>query len=68
MKYFFWFAFALFVLNAVPCVLFFGSYLAGGEDRKRAIAVRFFRWSALVVLTTFNITIFRHIILIIIHW
>jgi hypothetical protein len=68
MKYFLWFAFALFLLTATPCVLYFASYLATGEDRTRFIAVRFFRWSALVVLTTFNITIFRHIALIIIHW
>ncbi len=68
MKFFFWFAFVLFMLTAVPCVLYFGAYLATGEDRMREIAVRFFRWSSLVVLITFNITIFRHIILIIIHW
>ena len=68
MKFFFWFAFALFVLTALPCVLYFGAYLATGEDRLRTLAVRFFRWSSLVVLVTFNITIFRHIVLIIIHW
>jgi hypothetical protein len=68
MKYFFWFAFVLFMLTAVPCVLYFGAYLATGEDRTRQLAVRFFRWSSLIVLITFNITIFRHIILIIIHW
>ncbi len=68
MKFFFWSAFVLFMLTAVPCVLYFGAYLANGDDRLRAQALRFYRWSALVVLITFNITIFRHIILIIIHW
>ncbi len=68
MKIFLWSAFALFLLTAVPCVLYFGAYLANGDDRLRAQALRFYRWSALVVLTTFNITIFRHIILIIVHW
>jgi|APFre7841882630_1041343.scaffolds.fasta_scaffold12151_3 hypothetical protein len=68
MKYFFWFAFVLFMLTAVPCALYFGAYLANGDDRMRAQALRFYRWSALVVLITFNVTIFRHIILIIIHW
>jgi hypothetical protein len=68
MNPFLWFALVVFVLTALPCVLYFGTYLATGEDRLREMAVRFFRWSALVVLTTFNITIFKHIILIIIHW
>lgn len=68
MNAFLWFALALFVLTAVPCVLYFGAYLSSGENRMREIAVRFFRWSSLVVLITFNITIFKHIILTIIHW
>lgn len=68
MTAFLWFAFALFVLTALPCVLYFGAYLASGEDRLRTMAVRFFRWSSLVVLVTFNISIFKHIILIIINW
>lgn len=68
MTFFFWTAFAVFLLTAVPCVLYFGAYLATGEDRLRAQALRFYRWSALVVLITFNITIFRHIILSIVHW
>lgn len=65
---FLWFALVLFVLTALPCVLYFGAYLATGEDRTRMIAVRFFRWASLVVLTTFNISIFKHIFLIIYHW
>lgn len=68
MTVFYWIAFAVFLLVGVPCVLYFGSYLASGEDRLRLQAVRFFRWSSLVVLVTFNITIFRRIILIIVNW
>jgi hypothetical protein len=68
MKYFLWSALAVFVMMALPCVLYFGAYLATGEDRTREISVRFFRWSSLVVLVTFNISIFRHIILILINW
>lgn len=49
-------------------MVFFARYLATGDDRQRYQAVRFFRWSSLVVLTTFNVTIFRRIILIIINW
>lgn len=65
---FLWFALVLFVLTALPCVLYFGAYLATGEDRTREISVRFFRWASLVVLVTFNISIFKHIILTIINW
>lgn len=68
MTIFYWIAFVLFVVVAVPCVVFFARYLATGDDRQRYQATRFFRWSSLVVLTTFNVTIFRRIILIIINW
>ena len=68
MNLFLRFALALFVMTALPCVLYFGAYLGTGEDRTRQLAVRFFRWASLVVLVTFNITIFKHIVLIIIHW
>ena len=68
MTVFYWIAGILFLLTAVPCVLYFGAHLASGAEGPRLMAVRFFRWSSLVVLTTFNIAIFRHIILIIIHW
>ena len=68
MTVFYWIAFVIFLAVAVPCVLYFARYLASGDDRLRFQAMRFYRWSALVVLTTFNIAIFRHIILIIIHW
>ena len=63
MSPFLWFALAVFVLTALPCALYFAAYLARGDDRLRAQALRFYRWSALVVLITFNITIFKHIIL-----
>lgn len=68
MTVFYWIAGILLLLNAVPCIFFFAAHLASGEERPRLIAVRFFRWSSLVVLTTFNVSIFRHIILILIHW
>jgi len=68
MNLFLWFALVLFVGTALPCVLYFGAYLATGEDRTRLLAVRFYRWASLVALATFNISIFKHIILIIIRW
>jgi hypothetical protein len=63
MNPFLWFALAVFVAMALPCVLYFGAYLATGKDNLRTLAIRFYRWSSLVVLITFNITIFKHIIL-----
>ena len=56
------------MLTALPSAVYFGTYLFTGEHHPRVQAVRFFRWATLVVLITFNISIFRHIVLIIIHW
>jgi hypothetical protein len=63
MNPFLWVALALFVLTALPGVLYFGAYVATGQEHLRTRALRFYRWSSLVVLVTFNITIFKHIIL-----
>ena len=68
MTVFYWIASILFLAVAAPCAFFFARYLATGDDRLRFQAVRFYRWAALVALTTFNISIFRRIILIIINW
>jgi hypothetical protein len=68
MTVFYWIASILFLAVAAPCAFFFARYLATGDDRQRFLAVRFYRWAALVALATFNISIFRRIILIIIHW
>ena len=68
MTVFLWIALVLFLLTALPCVVYFGAYLFTGEAHPRIQAVRFFRWSSLIVLIAFNISIFRHIVLIIIHW
>ena len=68
MTVFYWIAAILFLAVAAPCAFFFARYLAIGDDKQRFQAVRFYRWSALVALTTFNVSIFRRIILIIINW
>lgn len=68
MTVFYWIAFILFLGAAAPCAFLFARYLATGDDRQRFQAVRFYRWAALVALTTFNVTIFRRIILILINW
>ncbi len=63
-----WIALALFMAAALPAVVSFMLYLGNGNDLLRERAARFYRWAVLVVLVTFNIAIFKHIILIIIHW
>ena len=68
MTVFYWIAFVLFVILAVPCVFFFARYLATGDIRLRLQSVRFFRWASLVVLATFNVTIFARIVLILVNW
>ena len=40
-----------FLAVAAPCAFFFARYLATGDDKQRFQAVRFYRWSALVALT-----------------
>lgn len=63
MSIFLWIAFGVFVTVAVPSLLFYVAYLFTHLDRMRELAVRFFRWALLVVLLTFNISIFWHIVL-----
>ena len=65
---FLWIALALLLLNAVPALVSFALYLGSGSAVWLERALRFYRWSVLVVLTTFNITIFKHIIVTIINW
>ena len=64
----YWISFVLLLLTALPSAGCFVAYLTTGTDHWNTLAVRYFRWAVLVVLITFNISIFRHIILIIIHW
>lgn len=68
MKILFWIALPILLAVAVPSVVFWVRYLASGDEAQRALALRFYRWSALVVLTTFNIAIFSHIVQTIIDW
>lgn len=58
---FLWIALALLVLTGVPAAVSFALYLTSGSDLWQARAVRFWRWAVLVVLITFNVTIFKHV-------
>lgn len=60
---FLWFAVAMLVLTAVPATVSFALYLGTGIDLWQARALRFWRWAVLVVLITFNVTIFKHVFL-----
>ena len=65
---FFWIALLLLVATAGLAIVSFALYLGSGMALWQERAVRFFRWAVLVVLATFNITIFKHIVVAIIHW
>ena len=64
----FWVACALLLLTAVPALVSFVLYLGSGSSLWQERALRLYRWAVLVVLVTFNITIFKHIILTLVHW
>ena len=65
---FFWIALLLLVVTGGVAIVSFGLYLGSGMALWQERAVRFFRWSVVVVLATFNVTIFKHIVMTIIHW
>jgi hypothetical protein len=58
-----WFAALLLAATALPSAWYFVAYLATGTHMHRVWALRFYRWAALVVLATFNVLIFKHIVL-----
>lgn len=68
MRVFYWIALVVFLLVAVPSAGFFARYVATGDDRYRNLALRFYRWAALVALTTFNVAIFADIVETIVTW
>jgi hypothetical protein len=59
---FYWVAGILLALTALPSAFFFVLYIVSGEDGCQRRATMFYRWAALVALTTFNIVIFKHVI------
>jgi hypothetical protein len=61
MKVVFWIGGISFVLTAIPCVIFFAAYLSTGETVPKERALKFYRWAALAVLSTFNIWIFKRV-------
>ena len=65
---FFWIALLLLALTGGAAIVSFALYLGSGMALWQERAVRFFRWAVVVVLATFNIAVFRRIVLILIHW
>ena len=61
MTWVFWISGVLLLPLATATVVFFGMYIASGEDSYKARAVVFYRWSVVVVLGTFNIWIFTRV-------
>ncbi len=68
MTVFYWIAFAVFMVVALPCAFLYVRYLLSGKDLYWQQAVRFYRWSALVALATFNFAIFAGIVQTLIDW
>ena len=68
MTRFFWIALLLLALTGGAAIVSFALYLGSGIALWQERAVRFFRWAVVVVLATFNIAVFRRIVLILIHW
>jgi hypothetical protein len=62
MTVFYWIAGILLALTALPSAFFFVLYIMSGEEGCQRRAAAFYRWAALVALTTFNIVIFKHVI------
>ena len=57
----YWLAGILLLLFLLASAVFFVLYLGTGENIPRQRAVMFFRWGVLVVLTTFNIVVFKRV-------
>ena len=62
MKVLYWICAILFALTAVPSLVFFGLHIATGEHVPRQRATALYRWAVVVVLTTFNLWIFKRVI------
>lgn len=63
MVVFWWVMGVLFALTAVPTVLYFVLYITTGEEGCERRYKAFYRWALLIFMLTFNITIWRHVIL-----
>ena len=61
MKYLFWIAGIALIPLVGAMLVFFGLYLSTGEEVPKKRAVVFYRWSAVVMLGTFNIWIFTRV-------
>ena len=59
MKFIFIFSAVLTALTLAASMLFWSVHAATGEHTARQRAVGFFRWTVVVVLTTFNLWIFN---------
>ena len=62
MKWVFWISGLLLLPLATTMLVFFGLYIAHGDDLYKERATIFYRWSVVVVLGTFNIWIFTRVI------
>ena len=62
MKFFWWIAGSIFMVSFAASTGAWMAYVFSGEDRYQDIARGAWRWTVVLGLGIFNITIFKHII------
>lgn len=68
MTVFWWIVGVLLLGTGGTAGVAFAAYVSSGEDRYLGIARAAWRWTVVVALGAFNITIFKHIVLTLINW
>lgn len=63
MLVFWWVMGILFAATAIPSAFFFVLYLSSGEPGCERRYRFFYRWALLIFMVTFNLTIWRHVVL-----
>jgi hypothetical protein len=63
MRIFYWVAGVLLALTALPSAGFFACYIILGEDGCLVRAKAFYRWAVMVFLFSFNVVLYKYVIL-----
>lgn len=63
MRIFYWVAGVLIALTAFPSLGYFIAYGLTGEDGCQRRAIMFYRWASMLSLLTFNIVLYKYVLL-----
>ncbi len=63
MVVFWWVMGVLFALTFIPMLLYFGLFVSTGEPGCERRYKALWRWSLLIFMVTFNVSIWRHVVL-----